>query len=97
MGTAALFYNPRGLALDSQGNLFVADYSNNMIRMVTTSGVVTTYSGGGGCMPVGLQDGPLGVAKFNYPYGIAIDTLGNLFIADSGNHAIRKLTPAGMA
>jgi streptogramin lyase len=89
----AQFHGPAGLALDSQGNLYVADQYNCTIRKITPLGsnwVVTTIAGSSG--QSGLQDGANSHALFNYPTGITADLLGNLFVADQSNHAIRKLT-----
>lgn len=92
-GETARFNKPRDLVCDSAGNVYVADYNNNLIRKVTPEGVVTTYAGIGGLF--GTTDGDALTAKFNFPHGLAIDSTGNLYVADSANHAIRKITPAG--
>ena len=88
---AALNY-PRGLAFDSQGNLFIADSHNSRIRRVDAiTGVITTFAGGGS-PPDGLGDGGLATnAALNYPYGVAVDSSNNVFIADNGNQRIRKV------
>ncbi len=93
-GGAALFNQPAGLAIDSAGNLYVADTGNNAIRRVTPSGVVTTFAG----LPTiaGFQDGTGLGAQFSQPKSLTIDSAGNLYVADSGNSAIRKVTPAGV-
>lgn len=91
-GLAATFNNPDGLAIDKQGNIYVADTKNNMIRKIATDGSVTTFAGSGAN---GKSDGLKTAASFNYPTGLAIDALGNLFVADYKNHAIRKITPDG--
>ncbi|UIR55916.1 DUF6443 domain-containing protein [Sphingobacterium sp. SRCM116780] len=88
-GTAASFNNPMGLAFDASGNLYVADGMNNLIRKITTAGVVSTYAGSG---TLGLQDGSLLTAQFNSPMGLAFDSNGDLYIADRQNHAVRKIS-----
>src|ERR1017187_4907882 len=92
-GTAALFSQPYGLAVDGSGNVYVADTSNNMIREITQAGVVTTFAGNSGG---GSSDGTGVAATFNQPVGLAIDGSGNLYVADSGNSTIRKITSSGV-
>jgi sugar lactone lactonase YvrE len=89
-GSSATFNNPVGLAVDSSGNIFVADELNDTIRKVTQAGVVTTVAGVG--TDPGIADGTGSIAKFNQPYGITIDSSGNFFIADTYNFEIRKMT-----
>jgi sugar lactone lactonase YvrE len=93
LGTAARFRGPRGLALDSAGNLFVADTDNHTIRKIGPAGMVTTLAGSPGL--AGTNNGTGSAARFGYPYSIALDPVGNLFVADGGNNTIRKITPAG--
>ncbi len=91
-GTNAQFHLPTGLAFDASGNLFVADFSNHMIRKITPSGVVSTYSGN----LEGSNDGPIAFASFKYPYHLAFDASGNLFVTEASNSKIRKITPEGI-
>ena len=88
-GTAAQFQNPVGLALDVAGNLYVSDTSNHCIRKITPQGVVTTVAGT--CQTSGYADGKALSAKFFRPMRLSFDSTGNLYIADFGNHCIRKL------
>jgi sugar lactone lactonase YvrE len=92
-GTAASFKSPRGLARDTAGNLYVADTGNNLIRKITTAGVVTTFAGG---TLSGYVDATGTSARFNSPHGVAVDSSGNLYVADTGNNRIRKITSAGV-
>jgi len=92
-GNAAQFNNPGNLALDSSGNLYVADTDNSTIRRITPAGVTTTLAGTPGM--TGIADGLGAAARFNQPLGIAVDSTGSLYVADTGNHTIRKLTPSG--
>ena len=86
------FDNPSALAFDGDGNLFVSDGGNHVIRKITSGGVVSTFSG---LQSIGgFEDGLANVAKFSSPSGLAFDGV-NLFVADSGNHRIRKITPDG--
>jgi sugar lactone lactonase YvrE len=93
-GAAARFDDPVGAALDTTGNLYVADTDNKTIRMVTPAGVVTTLAGAAG-MP-GAADGDGAAARFNRPYGVAVNSAGNLYVADTDNNTIRMVTPAGI-
>jgi sugar lactone lactonase YvrE len=93
-GLAARFYSPAGIAVDGAGNLYVADKGNHALRKITPAGEVATLAGSAGAC--GNADGAGAAARFNYPTGIAIDNIGNLYVGDSGNHTIRKITPAGV-
>jgi len=96
MGTAARFYNPQGVAVDTNGNVYVGDTVNNTIRKlapVGTNWVVTTIAGTAGF--AGAGDGTNNSARFNYPGGVVVDIAGNVYVADTDNHTIRKLTPVG--
>jgi DNA-binding beta-propeller fold protein YncE len=86
-GAAAQFHHPFSVAVDSTGNVYVADSSNGRIRKITPSGVVTTLAGTG----VGFADGPGSAAKFWGLGNIVVDPTGNLYIADTYNHRIRKI------
>jgi sugar lactone lactonase YvrE len=92
--TSAQLHYPQGVAVDTAGNLFIADLYNNRVRKMTPVGVISTVVGGG---TQGLGDGgPATSVKLNGPYDVAVDAAGNLFIADSQNERIRKVTPAGV-
>lgn len=93
LGTAARFTNPRELACDSAGNLFIIDVLNHSVRKMTPAGVVTTLAGGAGS---GAVDGVGSTAKFTNPAGVCVDAGGNLFVGDESNHAIRKVSPGGV-
>ena len=93
-GSAARFNQPTGVAVDTAGNVFVADSNNHTIRKVTSAGVVTTLAGTAGSF--GSTDATGSAARFNYPYGVSVDTAGNVFVADYSNHTIRKVTSAGV-
>ncbi len=91
-GTAASFSSPSGIAIDHNGNLYVADGTNQRIRKITPAGMVTTLAGNG---ESGFVDGQGGDARFNSPIAVAVDAEGNVYVADNGNHSIRKITPGG--
>lgn len=93
LGTAARFNRPTGLAMDVPGNLYVADASNHTIRKITLAGQVTTIAGKAGT--AGLADGNGTAARFNSPLFLTVDASGNVYVADSLNYMIRKITPAG--
>src|SRR5439155_6059077 len=92
-GSNARFNYPDKLDVDSAGNVYVADSGNSTIRKVTPEGVVTTLAGKAGSF--GSANGTGNVARFNTPEGIAVDSTGNVYVADLGNCTIRKITPAG--
>ena len=91
-GRAAQFFSPKGVAVDTSGNVYVADYMNSRIRKITPAGVVTTLAGNF----AGFADGANAAARFHYPYGVAVDASGNVYVADAKNHRIRKITSAGV-
>jgi streptogramin lyase len=93
---------PAGVAIDTAGNIFVADYNNNVILkaapsgtswIVTTNWTATTIAGSTGNS--GTTNGTGSAARFNQPYGVAVDSTDNIYVADSGNNCIRKITPSG--
>ena len=92
-GAAAQFDSPAGLAVDRNGVLYVTDSGNHTIRRINASGVVTTLAGFAG--ESGATNGPAAQARFTSPLGVAATANGTLYIADSGNHLIRKLAPDG--
>lgn len=92
VGTAAAFASPRGVAVDQNGHLFVADTFNNAIRKITPEGGVTTLAGGTG----GYADGTGAGARFNRPTSLSVDASGTIYVADRGNHIIRRVTPEGV-
>lgn len=91
--SSAKFGSLTGIAIDGQANIYVADYGNQRIRKITSSGIVSTLAGNG---TVGFVDGNGTSAQFNEPQGIAIDVHGNVFVADLTNRCIRKITPEGV-
>ena len=95
-GTAAQLYYPAGVALDSSGNLFIADTSNCRVRkVVISSNTISTYAGNGTCGYTG--DGALATgAEVNSPNGVVADSSGNLFIADTNNYVIREVTKSSL-
>jgi len=94
VGSAARFYYPAGVAVDGAGNIYVADTDNETIREITPAGVVTTVAGQAGVR--GSTDGTGSVARFNGASGIVVDGSGNLYVADTLNHALRKITSSGI-
>ena len=90
VGAAAKFFSPVGVAVDAEGNVYVGDSSNNLIRKITAAGRVSTIAGGGSTAS-GFDNGPGRSARFNSPNGVALDSEGNLYVADRSNHRIRKM------
>ena len=92
-GTAATFSGPRGVSVDSAGNVFVADTNYHAIRKITPAGVVTTLAGG---LFIGSTDGTGSLASFKFPGGLAVDSSGVIWVADTNNDEIRKVTQGGV-
>jgi len=90
--TAATVFNPLGGAADASGNIYIADTGNLRLRKVS-GGVITTIAGNGGFK---LQDGAAATANFNAPQGLAADASGNVYVADTGNHRVRKILTSGV-
>ena len=93
-GASARFNYPTGVAADPAGNIYVADSGNNTVRKITSTGVVTTIAGTAGTR--GSLDGTGSAARFNNPTGLALGSSGELYLADTDNSTIRKITPAGV-
>ncbi len=93
VGAAAQFKAPTGLAVDSAGNVFVADSGNHLIRKITAAGKVSTLAGS--AENSGMVDGVGAAARFSSPLGLTVDAAGNVYVADSDNRSVRKVTPGG--
>ncbi|MEO6995372.1 MAG: hypothetical protein ABI273_17335 [Lacunisphaera sp.] len=93
-GSAARFRALQAIAVDTAGNVYVADSTSHTIRKITAGGVVTTLAGRAGVS--GSADGTGGAARFSSPTGVAVDGGGNVYVADSGNNTIRKITAVGL-
>ena len=93
-GAAARFNGPTALAVGVDGSVYVADTDNQTIRKITATGVVTTLAGSPGIS--GSADGTGTTARFNAPAGVAVDASGNVYVGDSGNYTVRKITPGGV-
>lgn len=93
-GLQAEFVSPKGIALDRNGNLYVTDHDSHTVRKISAAGVVTTLAGKGGYE--GGTNGTRSAARFRYPMGIAVSASGYVYVADQGNHAIRKISPSGV-
>ena len=94
--TAAQLNHPEGLAIDSVGNLYIADLINHRIRKVTAAGIISTVAGNGSAGFGSGDGGPATAAQVPFPEDIAIDSAGNFYIVDLVNHRIRKVTAAGI-
>jgi sugar lactone lactonase YvrE len=91
--TEAQFYSPAGVAVDSAGTVYVGDSYNDRIRQITPEGMVSTLAGSGS---YGYTDGTGLTAKFKNPEGVAVDSAGNVYVADTQNHCIRRITSEGV-
>jgi sugar lactone lactonase YvrE len=93
-GVKASFNGPTGLVVDDSDDVYVSDWGNHTIRKITSGGKVTTLTGKPGIK--GATDGPVSVALFDHPRGITADAKGNLYVADQGNHVVRKISRDGV-
>ena len=94
--TGAELYRPAGLAVDKQGNVYIADTGNNRIRKVDTKGIITTVAGSGKYYGDGGDGGPATSAHLSFPFGVAVARDGTVYIADTGNNRLRQITPSGV-
>lgn len=85
-----------GMAVAPDGTLYLADPTNNVIWRRTVGGTTSIFAGGGGAGESGYLNGTAAAARFDAPSALAVDTSGNIYVADTGNHTIRKITPAGV-
>jgi sugar lactone lactonase YvrE len=92
-GTNATFDTPLGMTTDASGNVYVSDGNNNLIRKITPAGVVTTFAGNG---TIGAVNGNSTTASFNAPFGLAMDASGTMYVADTYNNLIRKISATGV-
>ncbi len=91
--TSATFTNPVGLALDTAGNVYICDYNNHRVRKVTVStGTITTIAGSSPSGGYSGDGGNATAAALQYPYGVVVDITSNVYIADTSNHRVRKVT-----
>ena len=93
--TAASLNYPFGLAVDTTGNIYIADYRNNRIRMISTTGIISTVAGNGSPGYSG-DNHPATSAELNQPLGVAVDATGNIYIADTSNNRIRMVSTSGI-
>jgi len=93
--TLARFSFPYGMAFDGLGNLYVADYNNHRIRKITPAGIITTFAGNG-VLGYSGDGAAANLAQLSYPISVAVDASNNIYIADGGNHRIRKVTTSGI-
>ena len=92
--TNAQLNTPTAVALDGAGNLYIGDTGNNVVRLVTPSGTITTIAGNGSAGYSG-DGGPALNAQMNAPQGVAADAAGNIYVADTGNNVVRRVSKAG--
>ncbi len=92
---SAKFYGPYGVASDRQGNIYIADAFYQVVRKVSTTGIITTFAGNG-VQGFSGDGGPASSAQLDTPYGLIVDTLGNVYIGDIGNNRIRKVSTSGI-
>jgi sugar lactone lactonase YvrE len=90
--TSALLFQADGIVADGAGNLFLSDAGNHRVRKITRLGMITTIAGTGIAGFSG-DNGPANAAQLNAPYGLAIDGIGNLYVADLGNARVRRISP----
>ena len=95
-GKLALFDRPNSTAMDSAGNVYVADFNHHAVRKITPAGVVTTLAGFAGDGDPGDRDGTGVDARLYYPTGIALDSTGNIYVTEQLGSTVRKITPAGV-
>src|ERR1041385_4123840 len=94
VAAAISFRAPASVATDRAGNLYIADTDNHAIRKISPTGIATVLAGAVG--RPGSTDGVRNAARFYYPKGVATDGAGNIYVADTANHTIRKITPGGL-
>jgi DNA-binding beta-propeller fold protein YncE len=92
----ATLWGPMGLALDQHGNLFIADTGNNRIRKVDANRIITTVAGSGAYYDDRGDGGPATDARLGFAFGIAVGRDGTIYVADTGNNRVRKITPSGL-
>ncbi len=95
LATSAQLSAPQGVAVDAAGNLYIADTGNNVVEKVTPAGMLTVIAGGGAVLP-GVLPGLATSAQLSAPRGVAVDGAGNVYIADTGNNVVVKVTSSGM-
>ncbi len=93
--TAAKLDNPRDVAIDAAGNMYIADNNNHCIRKVSASGTISTIAGVYPALGFSGDGGPATSAQLKYPDGLFVDAAGNIYIGDGGNNRVRKINPAG--